>query len=58
MNTDPRVAELGEILALGHMRGAARKSSPKSSEPGEVSLDISGHQSGHAALEGKSKRDD
>lgn len=41
-----RLTELAEILALGLMRGTERKSSPKSSELGEVSLDISGHRSG------------
>jgi hypothetical protein len=39
--------ELSELLAIGLMRALARKSSPKTSELGEVSLDISEHQSGH-----------
>jgi hypothetical protein len=43
-----RLVELGGILADGLMRALEAKSSPKSSAPGEVSLDFSGVQSGHA----------
>jgi hypothetical protein len=44
------LAEIGEILAAGLMRLRARKSSPKSPDPGESSLDFSPHQSGHAGV--------
>lgn len=41
------LAEIAEILAAGLMRLKARKSSGLSADPGESSLDFSGHQSGH-----------
>jgi hypothetical protein len=41
------VAELGEILAAGLMRVWERKSSGRSAETGESSLDLSGTKSGH-----------
>jgi hypothetical protein len=43
-----RIAEIAEILAAGLMRLSARKSSPKSADFGESSVDFSPHQSGHA----------
>ena len=43
-----RFSEIAEILAAGLMRLRARKSSPKSADFGESSVDFSGHQSGHA----------
>ena len=42
-----RVAEIGEILALGLVRLRARQSSQLSSGRGESSLASLGHQSGH-----------
>jgi hypothetical protein len=42
------VAEIGEILAAALMRLQARKSSLKSADFGESSVDFSGPQSGHA----------
>jgi hypothetical protein len=41
------LAEIGEILAAGLMRLQGRKSSRKSTDFGESSVDLSGHQSGH-----------
>jgi len=41
-----RIAEIGEILAAGLMRLRARKSSQKSADCGEISLDILADQSG------------
>jgi hypothetical protein len=41
------IAEIGEILATGLMRLAARKSSVKAAVCGESSLDFSPDQSGH-----------
>ena len=41
--------EIAEILAAGLMRVQARKSSGKSRETGESSLDFSGGKSGHQA---------
>lgn len=43
-----RFVEVAEILAAGLMRALALKSSRKSSGLGDVSLDFSGNQSGHA----------
>jgi hypothetical protein len=43
-----RIAEIGEILALGLIRLRARKSSQLSADRGERSLDCVGDQSGHA----------
>jgi hypothetical protein len=42
-----RIAEIGEILALGLMRLLARKSSQASEKEREFSLDFVGKQSGH-----------
>jgi hypothetical protein len=42
-----RLDEIAEILAVGLMRVAARKSSPISADPGESSLDLSAAESGH-----------
>jgi hypothetical protein len=41
-----RLSEIAEILAVGLMRLRARKSSPKSADCGEISLDILADQSG------------
>jgi len=41
-----RLDEIAEILAAGLMRLRARKSSPKSADCGEISLDILADQSG------------
>jgi hypothetical protein len=46
-NPVERLAEIAEILAAGAMRLRARKSSPKSANFGESSVDFSRHQSGH-----------
>jgi hypothetical protein len=43
-----RNREIAEILAVGLMRLRARKSSPKYADFGESSVDLAGHQSGHA----------
>jgi hypothetical protein len=43
-----RLAELGEILALGLMRLQARKSSRLSADPGDSSVDFLPDRSGHA----------
>ena len=43
-----RIAEIGEILALGLVRLKARQSSQIAAEAGESSLDCVAHQSGHA----------
>ena len=43
-----RIAEIGEILALGLVRLHARQSSQTSAVGGESSLEPVGHQSGHA----------
>jgi hypothetical protein len=48
MAAKERLAEIAEILAAGLQRLRARKSSQKSREFGESSLDITGHQSGPA----------
>jgi hypothetical protein len=42
-----RIAEIGEILALGLIRLRSRQSSQLSSGTGESSLASLGHQSGH-----------
>lgn len=42
-----RLTEIAEILAAGLMRLHARKSSGKSADLGESSLDCVAHQSGH-----------
>lgn len=48
MNTQTdTLDEIAEILAAGLMRLEARKSSRKSGEFGESSLDCVAHQSGH-----------
>jgi hypothetical protein len=46
--TKERLAEIAEILAAGVMRLQARKSSRKSADFGESSVDLAGHRSGHA----------
>ena len=46
--TRARIAEIGEILALGLVRLRARQSSQMSADAGESSLDCVGHQSGDA----------
>jgi hypothetical protein len=43
-----RLSEIAELLAAGLMRVRARKSSQKSADFGESSVDFSRHQSGHA----------
>jgi hypothetical protein len=45
---DGRLAEVGQILAIGLMRLEARKSSGLSSEGGENPLHYDADQSGHA----------
>jgi len=45
----PAVQEIAEILALAVSRIAARKASELSDHPGDRSLDILAHQSGHSA---------
>ena len=42
-----RISEIAETLAAGLMRLHARKSSGKSADVRESSLDCAGHQSGH-----------
>jgi len=48
MTGTDRIAELGELLALGLMRLHARKSSPLSADRGDSSVDFSPDRSGHA----------
>ena len=43
-----RIAEIGEILALGLVRLRARQSSQTEARTGESSLDCVAYQSGHA----------
>jgi hypothetical protein len=47
LSGDERIAEIGEILALGLMRLRARQSSEVLRTSGESSLDFAAHQSGH-----------
>jgi hypothetical protein len=47
--TEDRLVEIGEILAVVLMRLQARKSSGLSDESGESSLHYNASQSGHAA---------
>jgi hypothetical protein len=47
-SANERLTEIAEILAAGLMRLQARKSSGKSADFGECSVDLAGHQSGHA----------
>lgn len=42
-----RLEELAELLAMGLTRAMRPKSRELSSDPGESSLDILGHRSGH-----------
>jgi hypothetical protein len=46
LTPEQRLAEVVEILAAGLMRLRAQKSSPKSADCGEISLDILADQSG------------
>jgi hypothetical protein len=46
LSSDDRLTEIGEILAAGLMRLRARKSSQKSADFREISLDILARQSG------------
>ena len=46
-----RIAEIGEILALGLVRLRARQSSQVSASSGESSLACVAHQSGHRNTE-------
>jgi hypothetical protein len=46
--SDEYLAEIAEILAAGLMRLRARKSSPKSADLRECSVDFTPDQSGHA----------
>jgi hypothetical protein len=48
-DTNGRMSEIAEILAVGLMRLRARKSSQKSADCGEISLDIIADQSGPKA---------
>jgi hypothetical protein len=47
-NSTESIAEIAEILAAGLMRLRARKSSPKSADLRECSVDFTPDQSGHA----------
>jgi hypothetical protein len=47
-SSDESLAEIAEILAAGLMRLRARKSSPKSADLRECSVDFTPDQSGHA----------
>src|ERR1700736_6676769 len=47
LTPEGRVGELARVLAAGLIRFRARKSSEISTDQGESSLDITGHQSGH-----------
>jgi hypothetical protein len=47
LSTCERLSEVAEILAAGLVRLLARKSSRKSPDIRESSLDFMGHQSGH-----------
>jgi hypothetical protein len=49
------IAEIGEILAAGLMRVLARKSSQRSAEGGDSSLDISPGESGHRPIDDPEK---
>jgi hypothetical protein len=49
--TSDRIAEIGEILALGLMRLRARKSSKASEKERESSLDFVAGESGHRNTE-------
>jgi hypothetical protein len=46
LRTKERIGEIAEILAAGLMRLRARKSSQKSADCGESSVDFARHQSG------------
>jgi hypothetical protein len=48
LNATDRIAEIGEILALGLIRLRARKSTQLSADRGDSSLDCVADQSGHA----------
>jgi hypothetical protein len=48
MTVDERIAEIGQILALGLIRLHARKSSPISPDRGDSLVDLSPKRSGHA----------
>lgn len=48
MTPDERLDEIADILAAGVMRLRARKSSPLSRGSGEIRLDFSPDQRGHA----------
>lgn len=51
-----RIAEIGEILAVGLLRLKARQSSQLSDATGESSLEPIAHQSGHANAEREIRR--
>jgi hypothetical protein len=51
-----RIAEIGEILALGLVRLRARQSSRIAAVSGESPLDCVGHQSGGANSETENRR--
>lgn len=57
MSGSQRLAELGEILAVGMVRLQMRKSSQKTADFGESSLDFTGHQSGHPTPSGSGEMD-
>jgi hypothetical protein len=48
MTAEERIAELGQLLALGLMRLHARKSSRLSADCGDSSVDFVPDRSGHA----------
>ena len=48
LSNSERIAEIGEILALGLIRLRARKSTQLSADRGDSSLDCVADQSGHA----------
>jgi hypothetical protein len=48
MTADERIAEIGQILALGLIRLHTRKSSSFSADCGDSLVDVPPNQSGHA----------
>ena len=53
MTAAERLDEVAEILAVGAMRLAARKSSALSAPSGESFLDLAHHRSGHEPQENR-----
>jgi len=50
MSAEERIAEIGRLLARGLIRLRVRKSTPKSAQAGESSLDFTPDQSGVANI--------